>query len=201
MTAVHQQQIARRRAFANAPVHPVVSVQVVVLASERLLNPDFLGHPEKPLQFDDLDRGIWPVMMPADDNLAALGIMPVCPKVAGAILKLNPARFLTVSDKPVRKAVWKLRLNPHDAEFQAFGDVREEEDNPEFIHRRVFHRRISERNRCDGVTHGVTATPPNDRTDGPPPRRDNARDTRPPERPVGAPVARIAKQGGGSLQC
>jgi len=43
-------------------------------------------------------------------------------------------------------------------------------------------------------------TAPNDRTERQPPRRDNARDARPPERVAEAHDSRTAKRGGCSLQ-
>jgi hypothetical protein len=50
MAAVHQKQVAKRGSFRQPPTHFVIFIEVVLLALNDRLNPDFGSLPEIPLQ-------------------------------------------------------------------------------------------------------------------------------------------------------
>jgi len=80
-------------------------------------------------QFDDIDRAIWPVILPADNEVALVGVVAVLAKVGCSKFKLDPCLRPQVSLAVVKVlafAVWKSNLHGLDVKTQLTTDHAEQ---------------------------------------------------------------------------
>jgi hypothetical protein len=87
------------------------------------------------LQFDDFysRRTVMPVMMPANNAIAFLGVVPVGFETAGMKFKLNPHETFLISNPPVGDAIRKLRTDFLNSELLPPSNMCEKKYDSEFV--------------------------------------------------------------------
>jgi hypothetical protein len=110
------------------------------------LNPDFEAKPKLPTQLDDLDVAgdVGPIVLPADDPVALLGVVLVGAEAARPEFKLDSNALLAKPGFLIGNAIRVGRLNPLNPQPESRRDAREQEHNAEFILRGILERAMIE---------------------------------------------------------
>jgi hypothetical protein len=119
MSAIHQQEITLSHARREHPIHAVLFVKPMVLASDCHLYPYLKRDAKKSLKFDHFDvaRNSVPVVMPTDNAVAFSWVMPVHLEVARLKFKLDSDALLAVAYLPIGDAVRISAADCFDAEL------------------------------------------------------------------------------------